>query len=171
MALITFATDDVEEAARIIEMLRGPKLGTAHAKAGKAAKAATDASAPVANDPVPERAAPPADTQVVVSHAPPAVAAVPPPAPTPAPAPPPPAAAPPPPAAAPAPAPVSEAPAGWTLEHITTQAATFIQHPKGGSDKLTALYARFGGIKKARECPPHMWPEFYSAMATELEAA
>jgi hypothetical protein len=186
MALFTFATDDAAEASRIMDALLGPKLGKAHPKSAaegmKAPKTTaivgnnfTDASAPVANDPAPERPAPPADTVVVTQHAPSVSAApvVPEPAAPVAVAPPPaPVAVPPalPPVPAPVVEPAGQAAEGWTLQHVIAQAVAYVQSPKGDQDKLKAIFAKYG-ITRARDCAPQNWHLLYADMAAVLEAA
>lgn len=180
MALFTFATEDPEEAGRIMDVMRGATLGRAHPKTAaegkKAPGKALVADTAAANDPAPERPAPPADTVVVTQHAPPVsaapiipapaapVAVAPPPAPVAA------APAPAPAAPAPAPEPAGQAAEGWTLQHVIAQAVAYVQSPKGDQDKLKAIFAKYG-ITRARDCAPQNWHLLYADMAAVLEAA
>lgn len=169
--LFTFATDDVDKAAKIIEVLRGgPLVGAAHT--GKAPKAAKVEPAPA---PAPEAPSPQATVVTVVTPptapapsplpAPP-VAVVPPPQPA---APAPVVAAPPPPAQAPAPAVAQEAAEGWTLAHVQAKAKEFITSPKGGPELLGTILDKHG-IEAVKSTPPGLFHIVYGEMDALLQA-
>ncbi len=156
--LITFATDNPEDAKKIMEALYGAPAQTALPLAAAAPKAAPKAAA---------KAPDPASTVTTTVSAPAVPAAPPPPA---APA----AVVPPPQPAAPAPvppaAPQGEPEPGWTLEHVKGMARSFLTSPKGGPDKLEAiLTAR--GAEAVGTAPPQVWHLLYADMAAILEAA
>lgn len=149
MALITIATDNPEEAKRLIAALYGDPRQEEIAldKPAKAPRAAKkDAEADNAN------AAPAAPTVPTVPTAPAApVAQVAP-------------------VAAPAPV-ASEPQPGWTLEHVTTAATQFVRSPKPGAGvegykKLMEKY----GIERASVCPPGRWHDLYADFMAILEA-
>lgn len=157
--LFTFATDDADKAAKIIEMLRGgPLLGTAHPKAPRGAAAKADVQAPAPEAPSPQ-------ATVVTTLAPPAAA----PAPAAVVPPPQPAAAPPPPVQAPAPVVAQQAAEGWTLEHVTSKAKEFITSPKGGPERLGVILDMHK-IEAVKTTPPGLFHIVYGEMDALLQA-
>lgn len=158
--LITFATDNPDDAKRMFEALYGapaqeslPLPATPAAPRGRAAAKAPD----------------PAST-VTTTVAPPAAPA--------APAPTPPAAVVPPPTPAPPSAPrptpnemqQAQPEPGWTLDHVRGMAKAFVTNPKGGPDKLEEVLQRHGAESVATS-PPGAWHLLYADMAAILEAA
>ena len=162
--LITFATDNPEDAKKIMEALYGAPAQTALPLPAtpKPMTAAEKRKAEEAAAKAPD----PASTVTTTVSAPAAPAAPPPPAAPAAVVPPPQAAAPP----APAAAPQGEPEPGWTLEHVKGMARSFLTSPKGGPDKLEAiLTAR--GAEAVGTAPPQVWHLLYADMAAILEAA
>lgn len=161
MALFTISTDDPAEARRLFDAL----LGDARQESLPIAAPAKPARGSTKKEPEAGPPAPPANTPVVVTHAPPIepapaslapapIAVVPPPAP----------AAPP----APAPEPVGEAQPGWTLQHVVTQVTAYASSPKADPGRLKDILAKYG-VTRARDCQPQHWHLLYADLAAELE--
>lgn len=159
--LITFATDNPDDAKRMFEALYGapaqenlPLPAAPPAARGRAAAKAPDPASTVTTT-----VAPPAAPAAPVPTPPAAV--VPPPTPT---SPPP--AAP----AAPAVQAQPEPEPGWTLEHVKGMAKAFLTNPKGGPDKLEEVLKRHGA-EAVGTASPGVWHLLYADMAAILEAA
>ena len=152
--LITFATDNPEDAKRIMEALYGAPAQEAlplpaTPPRGAAAKAPDPAST------------------VTTTVTPPAAPAASPPTP-PAAVVPPPTPAPPAPVAAPV---AQEQPEpGWTMEHVKGMAKAFLTNPKGGPDKLEEVLKKHGA-EAVGTASPGVWHLLYADMAAILEAA
>lgn len=176
MALITIATDDMNEAQRMLRALMDPTKAATEvvvtAPGGAEPTPATEASKPPRGRA--PRAAGPEPSGSPASEAPamappPMPFSAPPPVPTPAPilAPSPIVAPPPPPEA---PAGDSAAAPGWTLEHVKTLATTFLRDPRGGPERLKPILDRHG-ITAVPNTPPHLWHIVYQEMQAVLEAS
>ena len=156
--LITFATDNPEDAKRIMEALYGapaqealPLPATPKAPRGAAAKAPDPASTVTTTVTPPAAPAAPVPT--------PPAAVVPPPTP-----------APPPPAPVAAPVAQAQPEPGWTMEHVKGMAKAFLTNPKGGPDKLEEVLKRHGA-EAVGTASPGVWHLLYADMAAILEAA
>lgn len=166
--LITFATDNPEDAKRMFEALYGTTLQQAMDLTAGGDKPSMSERIKAAK--VTPKAPDPAST-VTITVAPPVQNVPPAPAPAPAPTPAPPAAVvPPPPAAPAAPATAAQPEPGWTMEHVKGMAKAFLTNPKGGPDKLEEVLKRHGA-EAVGTASPGVWHLLYADMAAILEAA